>query len=102
VTTTAEPAPRTRCLHGDARRGNWLFDRDGTALVHDPRPVFLHCPPSAEQCVTDLRPLLPALTPGGRQSFRLGYRRSWPEEGRVIDLGRLGDRTGCWRTGRWR
>jgi hypothetical protein len=81
-------------LHGDAHRGNWLFDHDGTALVHDPRPVFLLCRPSAEQCATDLRPLLPALTPGGWQSFRLGYRRSWPAEGRVIDLVQLGDRTG--------
>jgi hypothetical protein len=81
-------------LHGDAHRGNWLFDRDGTALVHDPRPVFLHCPPSAEQCATDIRPLLPALTPDGWQSFRLGYRQAWPEEGRVIDLIQLSDRTG--------
>jgi len=81
-------------LHGDAHRGNWLFDRDGTALVHDPRPVFLHCPPSAEQCATDIRPLLPALQPDGWQSFRLGYRRAWPEEGRVIDLIQLSDRTG--------
>ncbi|WP_410606089.1 hypothetical protein [Amycolatopsis sp. lyj-109] len=81
-------------LHGDAHRGNWLFDRDGSALVHDPRPVFLHGPPSAEQCATDIRPLLPALMPDGWQSFRLGYRRMWPEEGRVIDLIQLSDRTG--------
>jgi hypothetical protein len=89
-------------LHGDAHRENWLFDRDGTALVHDPRPVFLHCRPSAEQCATDIRPLLPALTPEGWQSFRLGYRRAWPEEGRVIDLIQLSDRTGwaaAFRTG---
>ncbi|WP_146073744.1 tetratricopeptide repeat protein [Amycolatopsis sp. CA-126428] len=89
-------------LHGDAHRGNWLFDRDGTALVHDPRPVFLHTRPSAEQCATDIRPLLPGLTPDGWQSFRLGYRRAWPEEGRVIDLIQLSDRTGwaaAFRTG---
>ncbi|MFJ1758684.1 hypothetical protein ACIOD2_00100 [Amycolatopsis sp. NPDC088138] len=94
IGTTLAQLHSRNVLHGDAHRGNWLFDRDGTALVHDPRPVFLHCRPSAEQCATDLRPLLPALTPGGWQSFRLGYRRAWPEEGRVIDLVQLGDRTG--------
>ncbi|MEU8633182.1 hypothetical protein AB0C38_13500 [Amycolatopsis sp. NPDC048633] len=94
IGTTLAQLHSRNVLHGDAHRGNWLFDRDGTALVHDPRPVFLHCRPSAEQCATDIRPLLPALTPGGWQGFRLGYRRAWPEEGRVIDLIQLGDRTG--------
>jgi len=94
IGTTLAGLHARNILHGDAHRGNWLFDRDGTALVHDPRPVFLHCRPSAEQCATDIRPLLPSLTPDGWQSFRLGYRRSWPEEGRVIDLIQLGDRTG--------
>ena len=102
IGTTLAQLHSRNVLHGDAHRGNWLFDRDGTALVHDPRPVFLHCRPSAEQCATDIRPLLPALTPGGWQSFRLGYRSAWPEEGRVLDLIQLGDRSGwaaAFRTG---
>ncbi|MGW5747044.1 hypothetical protein [Amycolatopsis sp. NPDC003861] len=94
IGTTLAKMHSRNVLHGDAHRGNWLFDRDGTALVHDPRPVFLHCRPSAEQCATDIRPLLPALEPDGWQSFRLGYRAEWPEEGRVIDLIQLSDRTG--------
>ncbi|WP_206784826.1 tetratricopeptide repeat protein [Amycolatopsis sp. MtRt-6] len=94
IGTTLARMHARNVLHGDAHRGNWLFDRDGTALVHDPRPVFLHCRPSAEQCATDIRPLLPSLTPAGWQSFRLGYRRSWPAEGRVIDLIQLSDLTG--------
>ncbi|MFF5216590.1 hypothetical protein [Micromonospora sp. NPDC000442] len=81
-------------LHGDAHRGNWLFDREGRALAADPKPVFLRCPPSPEQCATDIRPLLPALDSNGWMSFRLSYRRTWPEEGRVIDLIQLTDRTG--------
>jgi hypothetical protein len=81
-------------LHGDAHRGNWLFDDSLNALIHDPDPSFLHCPPTPEQCATDIRPLLPDLTPGGWLSFRHGYRATWPGEGRVIDLIQLGDLTG--------
>ncbi|MBM0204837.1 hypothetical protein JNW90_18475 [Micromonospora sp. STR1s_5] len=91
-----------KILHGDAHRGNWLFDHEGRALVADPRSVFLHCPPSPEQCATDIRPLLPALDSNGWISFRLSYRRTWPEEGRVIDLIQLTDRTGWAATFRTR
>jgi hypothetical protein len=83
-----------KILHGDAHRGNWLFDHEGRAMVADPKPVFLQCPPSPEQCATDIRPLLPALDSNGWISFRLSYRKTWPEEGRVIDLIQLTDRTG--------
>jgi len=80
-------------LHGDAHLGNWGAI-DDQVVVADPAPVFLYCRPSPEQCATDIRPLLPDLEPDDWLSFRLGYRASWPDEGRVIDLIQLGDLTG--------
>jgi hypothetical protein len=80
-------------LHGDAHLGNWGAI-GAQVVIADPDPVFLHCSPTPEQCATDIRPLLPDLEPADWHSFRLGYRHSWPGEGRVIDLIQLGDRTG--------
>jgi hypothetical protein len=80
-------------LHGDAHRGNWGAI-DGEVVIADPAPVFLYCRPSPEQCATDIRPPLPDLEPDDWLSFRLGYRTTWPDEGRVIDLIQLGDLTG--------
>jgi hypothetical protein len=80
-------------LHGDAHLGNWGVVGDHVVIA-DPDPAFLHCPPTPEQCATDIRPLLPDLEPADWYSFRLGYRQTRPDEGRVIDLIQLGDRTG--------
>jgi len=80
-------------LHGDAHLGNWGMI-DAQVVIADPEPVFLLCPPTPQQCATDLHALMPDLQPNHWLNVRTGYRSEWPEGFRTIDVIQLGDLNG--------